>query len=484
MTLKTVPVTGILYNADGSVVAGATVSALLTVLDTDGGVTVPSLVSTTSDINGAFTLRLWPNTRGINGSQYRVRAQMPAALPGALLANLLITVLDGDSATPVAIQSIINLRTAALTDAQVAVNTARDWALVTGGDVPEGVSGDRSSKSWAQENLTPAGGNRGGSAKDWAQGATSPDGVSKSAKSYAQDAAAGPATATHAAFSKATPVDADEIPLVDSAASFALKRLTWANLKAGVFAAWGALVVAAASKVTPVDADSLAIADSASSNATSQLTWANLKATLKTYFDTLYLGTVAPLVLTANLVEQRNGANAQTLRVYNTFTDAANNAGVAIGCVSGAGYLGGLKNGTGGAVGLTVGGQYGTGAAAGFGATTLVGSSLQFTTQTGNVFNINSSGHCSWNIDNSNDVGDATHRPRTIYAGTSVVTPTVQTADSTVSALPAAAAGNRGQRRHVTDATVAASGNFGATVAGGGANVVPVFSTGAAWIIA
>lgn len=40
------------------------------------------------------------------------------------------------------------------------------------------------------------------------------------------------APATHAATSKATPVDADEVPLVDSAASNVLKRLTWANLKA------------------------------------------------------------------------------------------------------------------------------------------------------------------------------------------------------------------------------------------------------------
>lgn len=40
------------------------------------------------------------------------------------------------------------------------------------------------------------------------------------------------APGTHAATSKASPVDADELPLVDSAASFVLKRLTWANLKA------------------------------------------------------------------------------------------------------------------------------------------------------------------------------------------------------------------------------------------------------------
>jgi hypothetical protein len=39
------------------------------------------------------------------------------------------------------------------------------------------------------------------------------------------------APATHAATSKATPVDADEVPLVDSAASNILKKLTWANLK-------------------------------------------------------------------------------------------------------------------------------------------------------------------------------------------------------------------------------------------------------------
>jgi hypothetical protein len=36
----------------------------------------------------------------------------------------------------------------------------------------------------------------------------------------------------HAASSKTPPIDADEIPLVDSAASWGLKKLTWANLKA------------------------------------------------------------------------------------------------------------------------------------------------------------------------------------------------------------------------------------------------------------
>lgn len=42
------------------------------------------------------------------------------------------------------------------------------------------------------------------------------------------------APGTHAATSKSTPVDADELPLVDSAASNVLKKLTWANLKAAI----------------------------------------------------------------------------------------------------------------------------------------------------------------------------------------------------------------------------------------------------------
>lgn len=46
--------------------------------------------------------------------------------------------------------------------------------------------------------------------------------------------------------------------------------------------------VAATSKATPVDADVMPIADSAASNVLKKLTWANLKATLKTYLDTLY----------------------------------------------------------------------------------------------------------------------------------------------------------------------------------------------------
>lgn len=50
---------------------------------------------------------------------------------------------------------------------------------------------------------------------------------------------------------------------------------------------------AATSKSTPVDADELPLVDSAASNILKKLTWANLKATLKSYFDTLYIGSAA-----------------------------------------------------------------------------------------------------------------------------------------------------------------------------------------------
>jgi hypothetical protein len=50
----------------------------------------------------------------------------------------------------------------------------------------------------------------------------------------------------------------------------------------------GTWVSAADGKATPVDADSLPLSDSAAGNVLKKLTWANLKATLKTYFDTLY----------------------------------------------------------------------------------------------------------------------------------------------------------------------------------------------------
>jgi len=165
---------------------------------------------------------------------------------------------------------------------------------------------------------------------------------------------------------KTTPVDADKLPLSDSAATNVMKYLTWANVKVAlgsIFAAsshnhdatyitkntavtaatktkitydadglvtggadattadiadsadkryvtdaklavltntsgtnsgnettttMGTLINGATAKTTPVDADMVGLMDSAAANVVKKLSWANVKATLKTYFDTLY----------------------------------------------------------------------------------------------------------------------------------------------------------------------------------------------------
>lgn len=50
----------------------------------------------------------------------------------------------------------------------------------------------------------------------------------------------------------------------------------------------GSKINGATEKTTPVDADRVGLMDSAASNVLRKLSWANIKATLKNYFDTLY----------------------------------------------------------------------------------------------------------------------------------------------------------------------------------------------------
>ncbi len=106
------------------------------------------------------------------------------------------------------------------------------------------------------------------------------------------------AAATLAASSKATPVDGDALAMLDSAASNVLVRLSWANLKAGVFAAWGALTAAGTAKATPVGGDLLALSDSAASSATKSLTLTNLAAFLASLVQTLTNKTLTNATIT------------------------------------------------------------------------------------------------------------------------------------------------------------------------------------------
>lgn len=50
----------------------------------------------------------------------------------------------------------------------------------------------------------------------------------------------------------------------------------------------GSSIAGANAKTTPINADTLPLIDSAAGNVLKKVTWANVKATLKTYFDTLY----------------------------------------------------------------------------------------------------------------------------------------------------------------------------------------------------
>lgn len=129
------------------------------------------------------------------------------------------------------------------------------------------------------------------------------------------------------------------------------------------------IIHAATSKTPPVDADELPLVDSALGFALKKLTWANIKATIKTYFDTLYNPIVTPG--TAGNMLASNGTNwvslasnyrlTRILNIYNgttTYTPTAGTRALYVECIGGGGAGGGaavassnLSLGSGGASG-------------------------------------------------------------------------------------------------------------------------------------
>ncbi|HLP99221.1 MAG TPA: hypothetical protein VK149_12340 [Sideroxyarcus sp.] len=87
-----------------------------------------------------------------------------------------------------------------------------------------------------------------------------------------QSASALVAAEISGATAKATPVDADKLPMVDSADSFALKNFTFANLWTWI----QSKLNGATAKTTPTGADTIPISDSAASGATKTLSFTNL----------------------------------------------------------------------------------------------------------------------------------------------------------------------------------------------------------------
>lgn len=89
----------------------------------------------------------------------------------------------------------------------------------------------------------------------------------------------------------------------------------------------GSSIHGATAKTTPVDADTVALIDSAASNVLKKVTWANIKATLKAYLDTLY-ATIAQA--NATHTGDATGATALTLATVNSNVGSFTNANITV----------------------------------------------------------------------------------------------------------------------------------------------------------
>lgn len=70
----------------------------------------------------------------------------------------------------------------------------------------------------------------------------------------------------------------------------------------------------ATAKTTPVDADTVPLIDSAASNVLKKLSWANIKATLKSYFDTLYGNVTGPASATDDAIATYDGTTGKLVQ--------------------------------------------------------------------------------------------------------------------------------------------------------------------------
>jgi hypothetical protein len=193
------------------------------------------------------------------------------------------------------------------------------------------------------------------------------------------------------------------------------------------------------------------------------ISWANTALIGSAPADlALYRG--APGVL-----EQRNGANFQTFNLYDSYTDGSN-------------YSRATFRQNGGSFSIYTE-QAGTGFARTLQLGTVGAVDVSIFTNNVNTWDFKAAGHLYARTDNALDFGAlSSNRPRSIYAGTSVVSPIVTTTAQPVASLSAAADGTRA---FVTDSTVAfTSANVGLTVAGGGANPCPVVRIAGVWKIA
>ena len=86
----------------------------------------------------------------------------------------------------------------------------------------------------------------------------------------------------------------------------------------------GSVLNAATAKTTPVDADTIPLSDSAAAGGLKKLSWANLKATAKAYFDTIY----AAIVHTHAVADIVNVGHEKLIGRHGAGTGAAQEVGI------------------------------------------------------------------------------------------------------------------------------------------------------------
>jgi hypothetical protein len=112
---------------------------------------------------------------------------------------------------------------------------------------------------------------------------------------------------------------------------------------------------------------------------------------------------------TGNAIEQRNSTNAQTFRVYNTYTDASNYERGLVGWVSNQFSIRTQAGGSGTPRQLTLG-------------TDSSAAGIQFVTNNTDRWFISGTGHLTASTDNTYDIGAlGATRPRNVYAGSVIV---------------------------------------------------------------
>lgn len=331
------------------------------------------------------------------------------------------------------------------------------------------------------------------------------------------------APGTHAATSKATPVDADELPLVDSAASNVLKKLTWANLKATAKAYFDTLYDAAgaAAAITTITGNS----GSATKLQTARALWGNNfdgTAAISAGLSITPAANTSALLVNSHTQTTSNPAiniaqtwnaggvvfTADFLNVTNTASAAGSLlvdrqvGGVSVFNVDKTGAIT-VPN----SVGLFTA-LFGTLFLGPSGATVRLGASGSYASAA-----VNDSGFIAranmpigWSANNilpnpgawkvalganATDVVEVNNgtlntlrdlKLRNLLAGGGNGS-YVQTPSMTVANLAAAATAGAGARAFVTDATTTLALGIGVAVTGGGSNKVPVYSDGSSWLI-